>query len=84
MALGEAAARVIQLPGIDAIVSLAVIVPLTVHAAPQSRLGENLVVNLVLAFQRQLRLENVNFILQGGRQAARQAFLPGGAHCQFP
>ena len=83
--LGVVPARVAQLPGIHAIVSLAVIVALPVNPAPQSRFGENLVVNLVLALQRQLRLENVDFLLQGHRQATRQAFLPNrGGHYQFP
>ena len=77
--LGEALAGITQRPRFDAVMALPVVVALAVDAAPQARFGKNLVVNLVLTLQRQLRLENGDFLFQGRRQATVQAFLPGGS-----
>ncbi|MDZ7735624.1 MAG: hypothetical protein U5P41_05620 [Gammaproteobacteria bacterium] len=56
--------RVMQLAGLDAVVALAIVVALAVGAAAQTRLGEQLVVDLALLFQVDLGLEGIDFLGQ--------------------
>ncbi len=63
--------------GLLAIVALAVVVPLAVGTATEARLGEQLLLDLPLLAQLDLRLEDVDLASPGFWDARAEAFLPG-------
>jgi hypothetical protein len=77
-ALGEGAGGVRQLLHAGAVVASPVVIALAVDAPAQAGLVEDAVLQLALALERQLRLEDVDFPGQVRRHAPGQVLLPAG------
>src|SRR5262249_13949236 len=82
--LQQPARRVFERAGADAVVALAVVVPLSVRATPQTGLGEDLVFDFPLLLQLDLGLEDVDLAAPLGRDAIAQLFFPGRGHGNIP
>ena len=76
-ALGHAVCRVRQRARAGAVVAAAVVVPLAVDAAPETRLGKDLLVDLALAAQGDLALERLDLGGEIRRHAVGQLLFPG-------
>ncbi len=83
-ALRELARRERQHAALDAVVALPVVVALTVDTAPEPGLGEELLLDLPLLAEDDLRLERVDLLGPCGRHGAPQLFLPSARHGSFP
>ena len=71
---------------VRAVMTQAVIIALTIDAAPQSRFGKNFFIDFVSAPQRYLGVVNGNFFVQRGRNLTCQSVFPTGkrAHVYLP
>jgi hypothetical protein len=74
---GQVARRILNLARLDAVVALAVVIALAVHAAPQPRLRKQLLVELALFAQLDLGIEDVDLLRQVGGHHVQQFFSPG-------